>query len=100
MEDKQGYLYVQIDIKHVPEVMADLEDAYVLAEVYTSTTAAETVKILNKYTINQDVSVWARLPSSSASEIGWIIGDDEVVLLGNTWYSAQSNSYTFKRYKP
>ncbi len=90
VEDKQGYLYVSINIKHDPEIITNLEDAYVQAQVYTNAIAKDTVKILNKYNINQDVSVWAQLP----------LGDGEVALLGNTWYSAQSNSYTFKRYKP
>jgi len=90
VEDKQGYLYVGINIKYDPEIITNLEDAYVQAQVYTNAIAKDTVKILNKYNINQDVSVWAQLP----------LGDGEVALLGNTWYSAQSNSYTFKRYKP
>ena len=90
VEDRRDNLYVGINIKFVPEIVTNLEDAFTQARVFTDAVAKETVKIFNKYNINQDVSVWAQLP----------FGDGTVALLGNTWYSAQSNSYTFKRYKP
>ena len=89
-EDKPGYFVVTIEIKYVSEVMSTLEDAYSQAEIYTPTVARSTVEILNKYGIDKDVSVWGRL----------IFSEDEIVLLGNTWYDASSNSYRFERYKP
>ena len=86
VEDKGGYCYIQIDIK--PEVCEDLEHAFELAGVFTDATAQNAVKIFNRYGINKDISVWARLP----------LGNNEVALLGRTWYSASSNSYKFERY--
>jgi|GEM_PF-3064109 len=89
-EDEPGYFVVTVEIKYVSEVMSTLEDAYSQAEIYTPAVAQSTVKILNKYGIDKDVSVWGRL----------IFSEDEIVLLGNTWYDAKLKSYNFKRYKP
>jgi len=90
VEDKGEYLYVGINIKYDPEIIAKLEDAFIQAEVYTDAVAQDTVKIINKHGIDKDVSVWAQLP----------LGNNEVALLGNTWYDAKLKSYNFKRYKP
>ena len=89
-EDKPGYFVVTVEIKYVPAVMSNLEDAYSQAEMFTPIVARNTVEILNEYGFNKDVSVWGRL----------IFSEDEIVLLGNTWYDASSNSYRFERYKP
>jgi len=89
-EDEPGYFKVTVEIKYVSEVISALEDAYSQAEIYTPTVAKSTVKILNKYGIDKDVSVWGRL----------IFSKDEIVLLGNTWYDAKLKSYNFERYKP
>ena len=89
-EDESGYFRVTVKIKHVPEVVSTLEDFYSQAEIYTPAVAKRTVKILNKYGIDKDVSVWGRL----------IFSENEIVLLGNTWYDASSKSYRFERYKP
>ena len=89
-EDKPGYFVVTVEIKYVPEVMSTLEDAYSQAEIYTPAVAQSTVEILNKYGIDKDVSVWGRL----------IFSEDEIVLLGNTWYDVRLKSYNFERYKP
>ena len=88
-EDESGYFRVTVKIKHVPEVVSTLEDFYSQAEIYTPAVAKRTVKILNKYGIDKDVSVWGRL----------IFSENEIVLLGNTWYDASSKSYRFERYK-
>ncbi len=89
-EDKPGYFVVTLEIKHVPGITDTLEDFYSQAKVYTDAIARDAVKILNKYDINRDISVWGRL----------IFSKDEIVLLGNTWYEANSNSFRFERYKP
>lgn len=89
-EDESGYFKVTIEIKYVPEVMSAMEDAYAQAEAYTPLVAQSTVKILNKYGIDKDVSVWGRL----------VFSKDEIVLLGNTWYNAELKTYKFERYEP
>ncbi len=88
-EDKPGYFVVTVEIKYVPEVMSTLEDAYSQAEIYTPAVAQSTVEILTKYGIDKDVSVWGRL----------IFSEDEIVLLGNTWYNAELKTYEWNRYK-
>jgi len=88
-EDKPGYFVVTVEIKYVSEVMSTLEDAYSQAELYTPLVAQSTVKIFNKHGIDKDVSVWGRL----------IFSEDEVVLLGNTWYNAELKTYKWNRYK-
>jgi len=89
-EDELGYFRVTIEIKYVPEVVSAMEDAYAQAEAYIPLVAQSTVKILNKYGIDKDVSVWGRL----------IFSKDEIVLLGNTWYNAKLKTYKFERYEP
>ena len=89
VEDKSGYCYIMIDIKYIPELITNLEDAFTQAEIYTNAVAQDTVKILNKHGIDEDVSVWAELP----------LGNNEVALLGNTWYDAELKSYKWNRYK-
>jgi len=88
-EDESGYFVVRVEIKYVPEVVTTLEDAYSQAEIYTPAVAQSTVEILNKYGIDKDVSVWGRL----------IFSEDEIVLLGNTWYNAELKTYEWNRYK-
>jgi len=90
IEDRGDYLYVGINIKYDPEIIAELEDAFIQAEVFTDAVAQNTVKIINEHGIDKDVSVWAQLP----------LGDNEVALLGNTWYDAKLKNYNFERYKP
>jgi len=89
IEDKGDYLHVGINIRYDPEIIAELEDAFIQAEVFTDAVAQDTVKIINEHGIDKHVSVWARLP----------LGDDEVALLGNTWYDARLKSHNFERYK-
>ena len=89
VEDKPGYFVVTVEIKYVPEVMSTLEDAYSQAEIYTPAVAQSTAEILSKYGIDKDVSVWGRL----------IFSEDEIVLLGNTWYNAELKTYEWNRYK-
>jgi len=91
-EDEPGYFKVTVEIKYVSgwTPAFELEDAYSQAEIYTPAVAKSTVKILNKYGIDKDVSVWGRL----------IFSKDEIVLLGNTWYNAELKTYKFERYKP
>lgn len=88
-EDNPGYFVVTVEIKYVPEVMSTLEDAYSQAEIYTPAVAQSTVDILNEYGIDKDVSVWGRL----------IFSEDEIVLLGNTWYNAELKTYEWNRYE-
>lgn len=90
VEDKGSYCYIVVDIKYVSEIITNLEDAFIQAEVYTDAVAKSAVDIFSKHGINQDISVWAQLQ----------LGEGEVALLGNTWYNAQQNSYVFQRYKP
>lgn len=90
VEDESGYFRVTVEIKYVSEVMSTLEDAYYQAEIYTPAVAKDTVKILNKYGIDKDVSVWGRL----------IFSENEIVLLGNTWYNSELKTYEWNRYEP
>lgn len=86
VEDKGSYCHIQIVIQ--PEECEDLELAFELARVFTDYIAHIAVITLDKYGINKDVFVWAQLP----------LGNNEVALLGRTWYDASSNTYEFKRY--
>lgn len=89
VEGKGPYCYIVINMIYDPELIINLEDAYIQAEVCTDAIAQNTVKILKKYGVERDVSVWAQFP----------LGEGEAVLLGNTWYDAETQHYEFKRYK-
>ena len=62
VQDRKEFCYIMIYIKSLPEEPATLNDAVDKAKVFTRTFVESAVKILKKYDINQDVSVWAQLP--------------------------------------
>lgn len=62
VQDRKEFCYIMIYIKSLPEEPATLKDALDKAKVFTRTFVESAVKILKKYDINQDVSVWAQLP--------------------------------------
>ena len=83
VQDRTDGLYVMIYIKSLPEKPTSLEDAINQAKSFTMTILEDTVKTLNKHDINQDVAVWAQLPSK---EIG-------VTVLGHARYDAKRKTF-------
>ena len=91
VSDRGDYCYVMIYIKSLPGEFTTLEDALPQAKTFTITFTKAAVKILNRYDINKDLSVWAQLPL----EVGG------VTVLGHAEYDAKTNTlYDFERYKP
>ena len=62
VQDREDYCYIMIYIKSLPEKVVTLNDALDKANVFTKTFVESAVKILKRYDIDQDVSVWAQLP--------------------------------------
>jgi len=62
VQDRADFCYIMIYIKSLPEEPTTLNDALDKAKVFTRTFVESAVKILKRYDINQDVSVWAQLP--------------------------------------
>jgi hypothetical protein len=90
VEDRSDYCYIMIYIKSLPEEVTTLQDALDKAKVFTGTFIESAVKILNKYDINKDVSVWAQL----------LLKDGEVNVLGHSMYEAKNHSFhDFERYE-
>ena len=91
VQDRTDYCYIMIYIKSLPGKVTTLKDAVDQANVFTKTFIASAVKILNKYEINKDVSVWAQL----------LLKDGEVNVLGQTRYDAKTRTFhEFERYEP
>jgi hypothetical protein len=91
VQDRSDSCYIMIYIKSLPEEVTTLEVALDQAKVFTRTFIESAVKILNKYEINKDVSVWAQL----------LLKDGEVNVLGHTWYDAKTRTvHDFERYEP
>jgi len=65
VQDRSDYCYIMIYIKSLPGEVTTLKDAVDQGNVFTRTFIDSAVKILNKYEINKDVSVWAQLLSKA-----------------------------------
>jgi hypothetical protein len=91
VEDRSEFCYIMIYIKSLPGEVTTLKDAVDQANVFTRTFIDSAVKILNKYEINKDVSVWAQL----------LLKEGEVNVLGHTRYDAKTRTvHDFERYEP
>ncbi|MFC1535205.1 hypothetical protein ACFL7M_17795 [Thermodesulfobacteriota bacterium] len=83
VEDRSDYCYIMIYIKSLPGEVTTLKDALDQAKVFTGTFIESSVKILNQYGINKDVSVWAQL----------LLKDGEVNVLGHAKYDAKLETF-------
>jgi hypothetical protein len=91
VQDRSDSCYIMIYIKSLPEEVTTLEVALDQAKVFTRTFIESAVKILNKYEINKDVSVWAQL----------LLKEGEVDVLGHARYDAKTHTFhDFERYEP
>ena len=91
VDDREDYCYVMIYIKSLPGEFTTLEDALSQAEKYTRTLTEVAVKIINRYDVNKNLSVWAQLP----------LEDGGVTVLGHAEYDAKTDTFhDFERYKP
>jgi len=83
--------YVMIYINSLPQKPTSLEDAINQSKSFTMSILKDTVKILSKYNANQDVAIWAQLPSKEI----------DVTVLGHARYEAKRNIFhDFERYEP
>ena len=88
---REDYYYIMVYIKSLPGEFASLEDALVQTNSFSKNFLESVVKILNRYDINENVSVWIQLP----------LKDGGVSVLGHTEYDAKSKTiHDFERYKP
>ena len=62
VQEREDFCYIMIYIKSLPDDPTTLPEALDKAKVFTKTFVQSAVKILKKYKIEQDVSVWAQLP--------------------------------------
>ena len=83
VQDREDGCYVMIYIKSLPEKPTSMEDAINQAKSFTMSILKDAVKILNKHQANQNVAVWAQLPSK---EIG-------VTVLGHSRYDAKKDTF-------
>ena len=91
VSDRGDYCYVMIYIKSLPGEFTTLENALPQAKTFTRTFVEAAVKIINRYDINKDLSVWAQLP----------LEEGGVTVLGHAEYSAGGRNYSdFEPYKP
>jgi len=91
VSDRGDYCYVMIYIKSPPGEFTTLEDALPQAKAFTRTFVEAAVKIINRYDINKDLSVWAQLP----------LEEGGVTVLGHAEYDAKRKTFhDFERYKP
>jgi hypothetical protein len=91
VSDRGDYCYVMIFIKSLPGEFTTLEDALPQAKTFTMTFTKAAVKIINKYDINKDLSVWAQLP----------LEEGGVTVLGHAGYDARHRTFSdFERYNP
>jgi len=91
VSDREDYCYVMIYIKSPTGEFTTLEDALPQAKTFTRTFVEATVKILNRYDINKDISVWAQLP----------LEEGGVTVLGHAEYDAKRQTFhDFERYEP
>ncbi len=89
VQDRNDYCYIMIYIKSLPGEVTTLEDALPQAKTFTMTFTEAAVKIINRYDINKDLSVWAQLP----------LKEGGVTILGHTEYDGK-NFHDFELYKP
>ena len=59
---REDNYYIMVHIKSLPGEFTTLEDALVQADGFTKNFLENVVEILNRYDINEDVSVWVQLP--------------------------------------
>ncbi len=91
VQDRGDYCYVMIYIKSLPGEFTTLEDALPQARTFTRTFTEAAVKILNRYDMNIDLSVWAQLP----------LEEGGVTVLGHAEYDAKTDTFhDFERYEP
>ena len=91
VQDREDYCYIMIYIKSLPEEPTTLNDALDKANVFTRTFVQSAVKILKKYDVDQDVSVWAQLPLKGG----------EINVLGHARFDAKTGTYhNFERLEP
>lgn len=91
VQDRGDYCYIMIFIKSLPGEFTTLEDALPQAKTFTSTFVEAAVKILKKYDVNKNLSVWAQLP----------LEEGGVTVLGHAEYEAKTDTYhDFERYVP
>jgi len=83
VQDRADFCYIMIYIKSLPEEPTTLNDALDKAKVFTRTFVESAVKILKKYDINQDVSVWAQLP----------LKEGGVQVLGHASFDAKKGTF-------
>ncbi|MFC2052454.1 hypothetical protein ACFLT4_06975 [Chloroflexota bacterium] len=91
VQDREDYCYIMIYITSLPGEFTTLEDALPQAKTFTRTFVEAAVKILNRYDINKDLSVWAQLP----------LEEGGVTVLGHAEYDAKRQTlHDFERYTP
>ena len=91
VQDRKEFCYIMIYIKSLPEEPATLTDALDKANVFTRTFVESAVKILKRYDINQDVSVWAQL----------LLKGGEVNVLGHAKFDAKTGTFNdFEQLEP
>jgi hypothetical protein len=83
VQDREEGCYMMIYIKSLPKKPTSVEDAITQAKSFTMSILEDSVKILSKHEINQDVAVWAQLPSK---EIG-------ITVLGHARYDAKKKIF-------
>jgi len=79
VQDRGDYCYVMIYIKSPLGEFTTLEDALPHAKTFTKTFIEDAVKILGRYNINKDLSVWAQIP----------LKEGGVTILGHTEYDGK-----------
>ena len=90
VQDREDFCYIMIYIKALPEEVTTLNDALDKAKVFTRTFVESAVKVLKRYEINQDASVWAQLPLKGGG----------VEVLGHARYDAKrDNFHDFERFE-
>ncbi|MFC1533482.1 hypothetical protein ACFL7M_08990 [Thermodesulfobacteriota bacterium] len=91
VQDRVDFCYIMIYVKSLPGEVTTLNDALDKAKVFTGTFVKSAVKILKRYDINQDVSVWAQLP----------LKEGGLEVLGHARYDAKRDTFhDFERFKP
>ena len=83
VQDRTDGLYVMIYIKSLPGKPTSLEDAINQAKSFTMTILEDSVKILDTHDANQDIAVWAQLPSKETG----------VTVLGHSKYDAKRDTF-------
>ena len=91
VQDRKDFCYIMIYIKSLPEEVITSDDALDKASVFTGTFVESAVRILKRYNINQDISVWAQLP----------LQEGGVNVLGHARYDAKTGAFhAFEQFEP